>query len=97
MQTMLKHVIATMACPCNLSGFPAYGSCRSLILFHIQAGSYGNTKLDGLDIISAIAWPKAIHEGNGTTQLFVTNKANEEQVIFFKIHKIKSYFVILTV
>ena len=53
-------------CPCNLSGFPAYRSCRSLILFHIRAGSYGNTKLEGLDIISAIAWPKAIHEGNGT-------------------------------
>jgi hypothetical protein len=76
---MLKHVIATMACPCNFSGFPAYWSCRSLILFHIRAGSYGNTKLDGLDFISAIAWPKAIHEGNGTAQLFVTNKANEEQ------------------
>jgi hypothetical protein len=66
-------------CPCNFSGFPTYGSCRSLILFHIKSGNYGNTKLDGLDFISAIAWPKAIHEGNGTAQLFVTNKASEEQ------------------
>src|SRR5436309_6860661 len=66
-------------CPCNFSGFPTYGSCRSLILFHIRSGSYGNTKLDVLDFISVIAWPKAIHEGNGTAQLFVTNKANEGQ------------------
>jgi hypothetical protein len=56
-----------------------YGSCRTLILFHIRYGSYGDTKLDGLDFITALLWPKAIHEGNGTAQLFVTNKANEEQ------------------
>ena len=66
-------------CPCNFSGFPTYGSCRTLILFHIRSGSYGDTKLDGLDFIPALSWPKAIHEGNGTAQLFVTNKANEEQ------------------
>jgi hypothetical protein len=66
-------------CPCNFSGFPTYGSCRTLILFHIRSGSYGDTKLDGLDFITALSWPKAIHEGNGTAQLFVTNKANEEQ------------------
>ena len=66
-------------CPCNFNGFPTYGSCQALVLFHIRAGSYGDTKLDGLDFISAVNWPKAIHEGNGTAQLFITNKANEEQ------------------
>jgi hypothetical protein len=48
-------------------------------LFHIRSGSYGDTRLDGLDFISAVYWPKAIHEGNGTAQLFITNRANEEQ------------------
>jgi hypothetical protein len=66
-------------CPCNFNGFPTYGSCQTLILFHIRSGSYGNTKLDGLDFITALYWPKAIHEGNGTAQLFVTNKASQEQ------------------
>jgi hypothetical protein len=66
-------------CPCNFSGFPTYGSCQSLILFHIRSGSYGDTKLDGLDFITALYWPKAIHEGNGTAQLFITNKASNEQ------------------
>ena len=66
-------------CPCNFSGFPTYGFCRTLMLFHIRSGSYGDTKLDGLDFITALSWPKAIHEGNGTAQLFVRNKANEEQ------------------
>ena len=66
-------------CPCNFNGFPTYGSCQSLILFHIRSGSYGDTKLDGLDFIIALYWPKAIHEGNGAAQLFITNKASNEQ------------------
>jgi hypothetical protein len=66
-------------CPCNFNGFPTYGSCQALLLFHIRSGSYGDTSLDGLDFIAVQYWPKAIHEGNGTTQLYITNKANEEQ------------------
>jgi hypothetical protein len=66
-------------CPCNFSGIPTYGNCRALLLFHIRSGSYGNTKLDGVDFILAQSWPKAIHEGNGTLLLLITNKANEEQ------------------
>jgi hypothetical protein len=66
-------------CPCNFSGFPTYGNCNAIVLFHIRSGSYGNTKLDSLDFIVAESWPKAIHEGNGTALLLVTNKANEEQ------------------
>src|SRR5919106_6783001 len=66
-------------CPCNLNGFPTHGSCQALLLFHVRNGSYGDTKLDGLDFVAAQYWPKAIHEGNGTTQLFITNQAGEEQ------------------
>jgi hypothetical protein len=66
-------------CPCNFSGFPTYGNCSAIILYHIRSGSYGNTNLDGLDFVTAVSWPKAIHEGNGTALLLVTNKANEEQ------------------
>ena len=46
-------------CPCNFSGSPTYGNCRALLLFHIRSGSYGNTKLDGVDFILAQSWPKA--------------------------------------
>ena len=67
-------------CPCNFTGFPTYGFFRSLILFHIREGYFGdNVKLDGLEVIDAVSWPKAIHEGNGTIQLFITKNADEEQ------------------
>ncbi len=63
-------------CPCNFSGFPTYGYCRALVLYHIQDGNYGDDiLLDGLDVIYAASWPKAIHEGNRTLQLVLTNRA----------------------
>jgi hypothetical protein len=66
-------------CPCNFSGFPTGGFCRALVLYHIQSGNYGDVKIDGLDIVIAYSWPNAIHEGNGTMQLFITKKASEDQ------------------
>ncbi len=66
-------------CPCNFSGFPTYGFCRALVFFHIREGHYGDIKLDGLEVIDAESWPKAIHEGNGTKQLFITKNADEKQ------------------
>ena len=66
-------------CPCNFNGFPTYGFCRALVLYHIRSGSYGSIKLDGVDVIFAASWPKAIHEGNGTSQLYVSKKATADQ------------------
>ncbi len=66
-------------CPCNFDGFPTYGFCRALELFHIREGTYGNEKLDNLDVIYAASWPKAIHEGNGTMQLYISKEASAGQ------------------
>lgn len=66
-------------CPCNFSGFPTYGFCRALVLYHITNGNYGSVKLDNLDVIYAASWPRAIHEGNGTMQLFISKQASSEQ------------------
>jgi hypothetical protein len=67
-------------CPCNFTGFPTYGFCRGLLFFHIREGNYGdNIDLNGLEVIYAESWPKAIHEGNGTMQLFITKISNENQ------------------
>lgn len=66
-------------CPCNFNGFPTYGFCRALILYHIRSGTYGDTNLQGLDVVTALSWPKAIHEGNGTFQIFLTKNTTEQQ------------------
>ena len=66
-------------CPCNFNGFPTDGSCHALDLFAIRTGRYGDVPLDEVDVISALYWPKAIHEGNGTAQLYVDERANAQQ------------------
>jgi hypothetical protein len=66
-------------CPCNFNGFPTNGFCRALVFFHIQEGSYGSVKLGGLEVVYAVSWPKAIHEGNGTMQLFITRDSERDQ------------------
>jgi hypothetical protein len=67
-------------CPCNFNGFPTYGFCRALVLYHIREGHYGeDLKLDNIDVVYAASWPKAIHEGNGTIQLFISNNTSIEQ------------------
>jgi hypothetical protein len=66
-------------CPCNFSGFPSYGFCRAIVLYHIKDGFYGETSLKGLDVVYVGSWPKAIHEGEGTLQIFVSKQAEESQ------------------
>src|SRR5437016_2735994 len=44
-------------CPCNFSGYPTDGHCEALVGYHVRQGHWGRTKLDGLDVIYAAAWP----------------------------------------
>src|SRR5262249_7165774 len=67
------------ACPCNFSGYPTDGFCEALVAYHIKKGRFGKTRLDGLDVIYAAAWPKAIHQGGGTLRLYVSEGATPEQ------------------
>jgi hypothetical protein len=30
-------------CPCNISGFPTYGNCQALLLFHIRSARLEET------------------------------------------------------
>jgi len=66
-------------CPCNFSGYPTGGYCEALVGYHVRQGRFGRTKLDGLDVIYAAAWPKAIHQGGGTLRLYVSEGASSEQ------------------
>jgi len=65
-------------CPCNFTGFPTDNKCEALVGYHIRQGHCGTVALNGLDCVYA-AWPNAIHEGNGTATLFITEQASPEQ------------------
>lgn len=69
-------------CGCNFGGFPnsENGSCRALVGMHIKEGRCGNVKLDGLKCAAIVAWPKAIHEGNGRLVFVVEPDTTDEQI-----------------
>ena len=66
-------------CPCNFSGYPTDGFCEALVGYHVRQGRFGRTRLDGLDVVYAAAWPRAIHQGGGTMRLYVAEQATPEQ------------------
>ena len=69
-------------CGCNFGGFPnsADGSCRALVGMHIAEGECGGVSLAGVKCASIVAWPKAIHEGNGQCVFVVDPSTSDAQV-----------------
>ena len=66
-----------LGCPCNMSGFPTHGFCEGAIGFEILEGQRDGVDLAGAKVASAVKWPKAIHDGNGTMAVFID--ATEDQ------------------
>ena len=66
-------------CPCQFNALPTYGNCEAAVGYQIDEGHFGDVKLDGLRAAAVYSWPKAVHEGNGTMQLIVDEKADEAQ------------------
>lgn len=66
-------------CPCQFNALPSHGDCRALSVTHIDKGHYGDLRLDGITFAWLLAWPGAVHEGNGTQQLIVDAGATPEQ------------------
>lgn len=66
-------------CPCNFDAPPSKGWCEGGYAFHINQGSYNDTKLDGLTIGFFIHAPGAIHLGNVTGYALVDEKATDAQ------------------
>ena len=55
------------------------GFAERSVLYHIKDGFYGDTSLKGLDVVYVGNWPKAIHEGEGTLQIYVSKRADGKQ------------------
>ena len=66
-------------CPCQFSALPTHGDCRGLLSMRIDEGHFGDVRLDGLLWAATAAWPAAIHEGNGTWQSIIDERADDRQ------------------
>ena len=66
-------------CPCQFNARPTQGDCRAAVGMRIDRGHFGDVRLDGLHWVSLLAWPGAIHEGDGEVQAIVEERADERQ------------------
>ncbi len=66
-------------CPCNTTAIPTDGTCKAIDAWYIREGASGDTKLNGLALALFLAWPNAIHEGNGRAVVYVDERANPQQ------------------
>lgn len=67
------------ACPCQFNALPDKGHCQASVGYSIKRGHHGDVRLDGLRMAAQYKWPGAVHEGNGTMQLFIDPGASEAQ------------------
>lgn len=66
-------------CPCQFDALPTTGRCEGLGVWQIEKGNFGDIQLDGLRFAMIFSWPGAIHEGNGTMQVIVEDRAKPRQ------------------
>ena len=72
-----------MPCPCEFAQTPTFGECDGILAYHINKGNYGQTILDGLNILGLGGFKGNIWAGDGATKIdlgfFFDEKANENQ------------------
>ena len=66
-------------CPCQFNALPTHGFCEAAAAWKIHEGHFGEVRLDRLNCGFVIQFPGAVHEGNGTIQLVVEDKADPLQ------------------
>jgi hypothetical protein len=69
-------------CPCPTSGLaarPTQGACDAGLVFTVQRGQYGTTRLDGLSFAVLLHTPGPMIQGNWTVGLVVDDRASNGQ------------------
>lgn len=66
-------------CPCQFNAMPTHGDCRAAVAMRIDEGHFGDVDLAGVIWAGTFAWPGAIHEGNGESQVVIDDSASEAQ------------------
>ena len=76
----IKNCNCLATCPCDTIGVPApHKFCEGVAAMNIQDGHFDGVSLNGLKWAAVVHWPGALHEGNGTLEAFVDQRANEAQ------------------
>jgi hypothetical protein len=77
---VMEACSCNVTCPCNFGGDPTQLPCEAVLGLRIQQGNYGNTSLDGLNVVMYVSMPGNPFEGGWTLGAYLDQKANNEQV-----------------
>ncbi len=77
--TELANCNCAYGCPCQFNALPTHRDCRAAVAFEIEEGRFGAVRLDGLRSALLLSWPGAVHEGNGTMQVIIDERADAAQ------------------
>jgi hypothetical protein len=76
----IKNCNCMPSCPCDTIGFPKPDEhCEGFVGMDVTEGHFEGTDLGGTKWVVAFHWPKALHEGNGTLEVFIDESAGDEQ------------------
>jgi hypothetical protein len=77
---VMEACSCTTTCPCNFGSVPTERPCGAVIGWRIEEGSYGNTRLDGLNIVLYLRIPGYAFDGGWTTGAYFDARASREQM-----------------
>jgi hypothetical protein len=76
----LKNCSCVPGCPCDTHGFPGPNEfCEGVVAMNVEEGEFDGADLGGTRWAVTVHWPKALHDGNGTAEVFVDEGASDEQ------------------
>lgn len=75
----LKNCTCAFGCPCDFNARPTNGDCKGFVGMRITKGHYEQTDLSGLSFFVTVAFPGALHEGNGQAQPIIDERATAQQ------------------
>jgi hypothetical protein len=70
-------------CPCEFAQTPTFDDCDVVLVYHIHKGQYGETPLDGLNVLALGSFTDNVWSGDGKTKvslgLLFDELANQQQ------------------
>ena len=80
-----ENCSCSVVCPClispkpQLTSKPTQGVCDVPLAFHIEAGNYGDVRLDGLNVVLVVHTPGPMGDGNWTAAAYIDERADDKQ------------------
>lgn len=77
--TELVNCNCSYGCPCQFNALPTHGNCHAAGGWQVEEGHFGSVRLDGLRAVALYNFPGPVHQGNGTMQLIIDERADAAQ------------------